>query len=287
MAMEEAVMSRPVWIWGVPFAPLSRVAAAEAVSALAEAGRPSFFITANAHYMMLSHRSASLRAVNARAAFILADGIPIVWASRWKQTALPERVAGSDLIYDLCERAAARGHRIFLLGGADGVADEAAQRLERRYPGLNVVGIYTPPFRELSEAEQRDLIERIQAAAPHLLLVAYTMPRGELWLAEHIERLGVPVCVNVGAAFDFVAGRIPRAPRWVQKIGLEWAYRLSREPRRLAPRYARNGWFLLSMAARDLASTIGRRWPAAVASAPLSDREPLDQAGQIEPRPAQ
>lgn len=248
----------PVWIWDLPFAPLDRAAAVQAVAALIEAGRPSFFITANTHYAMLSRKLPELESVNARAAFLLADGAPIVWATRWRSQRLPERVAGSDLIYDLCEQAAAQGHRVFLLGGAEGVAPEASRRLEERFPGLRIVGTHTPPFRQLSEFEERDLIDRIRAADPDLLLIAYTMPRGELWLAERIDRLGVPVGVNVGAAFDFVAGRVRRAPRGLQKVGLEWAYRLAREPRRLAPRYAQNGWFLLRMVARDLLGML--RW---------------------------
>lgn len=284
MATEPMLAPRPVWIWGLPFAPLSRSAAAEAVAALIEAGRPSFFITANTHYAMLSHRSPELREVNDRAAFLLADGAPIVWASRWRGQALPERVAGSDLIHDLCARAAVRGHRLFLLGGAPGVADEAARRLLERHPGLNIVGTHAPPFRELSESEQHDLHQRIRAAAPHLLLIASTMPRGEIWLAEQVERLGVPVGVNVGAAFDFVAGRIPRAPLWLQRVGLEWAYRLSREPRRLAPRYAKNGWFLLRMAGRDFLGTIWRRLAApAVPAGPSPEVEPRRPIGPDSP----
>ncbi len=252
MTPEGAAMSQPVWIWGVPFAPWTRAQAADAAALLAESGRPSFFITANAHYAMLSHEQAELRAVNARAAFILADGAPIVWASRWKRSPLPERVAGSDLIYDLCERAAARGHRVFLLGGAEGVADAAARRLADLYPGLEVAGTACPPHRGLGDEEHERLLAQIREARPHLLFVAYGQPKGELWIARHLESLGVPVCVQVGASLDFIAGRVRRAPRWVQKIGMEWAYRLSLEPRRLAPRYAANARYLLRMITQDL-----------------------------------
>src|SRR6516165_5322097 len=124
-------MINRVWIWGVPFAPLTRAQAVEAVVNLVEAGQPSFFITANTHYAMLTRKNPDLEAINVQAAFVLADGAPPVWASRRKKTPLPERVAGSDLIFDLCERAARSGHRIFLLGGARGVADEAAEVLCR------------------------------------------------------------------------------------------------------------------------------------------------------------
>jgi N-acetylglucosaminyldiphosphoundecaprenol N-acetyl-beta-D-mannosaminyltransferase len=233
----------------------------EAVVSLIEAGQPSFFITANTHYAMLTHTDPDLKAINTRAAFVLADGAPLVWASRWKGSPLPERVAGSDLIFDLCAQAARNGYGIFLLGGAAGVADEAGRRLVERYPGLRIVGTESPPYRDLTAEEHDRLIERVRSAAPDILIVASTMPKGELWIAANYERLGIPLCVNLGAGLDFAAGRVRRAPRRLQKLGLEWAFRMSLEPSRLAPRYARNACFVLSMVARDLVQGIGGRLP--------------------------
>jgi N-acetylglucosaminyldiphosphoundecaprenol N-acetyl-beta-D-mannosaminyltransferase len=209
----------------------------------------------------LSHEDADLRAVNAQASFLLADGAPLVWASRWKGEPLPERVAGSDLIFDLCGRAARDGYRIFLLGGAGGVADQAAEVLSRRFPGLRIAGTESPPFRTLTAEEHSALLDRIRAARPDILFVAFGQPKGESWIAQHREELGVPVCVQVGASLDFVAGRVRRAPRGLQKVGLEWAYRIWLEPSRLAPRYARNARFLLGRVARDLWQGIGDRLP--------------------------
>ena len=182
----------------------------------------------------------------------MADGAPLVWASRWQRSPLPERVAGSDLIFELCAKAAQEGYRVFFLGGAPGVAEEAARRLQARYPELQVVGTECPPFREPTAAEQAQLTARIRSAHPDLLIAAYTMPRGERWLAANLAALGVPVGVNVGAAIDFAAGRVRRAPRRLQTAGLEWAFRLALEPRRLFARYARNAWFILRMVMRDL-----------------------------------
>jgi N-acetylglucosaminyldiphosphoundecaprenol N-acetyl-beta-D-mannosaminyltransferase len=245
-------MTSRVWIWGIPFAPLTRAQAVEAIVDLVEAGQPSFFITANTHYAMLTRKNPDLGAINSRAAFVLADGAPPVWASRWKKTPLPERVAGSDLIFDLCERAARGGYRIFLLGGAEGVANEAAEVLRRCYPDLQITGTASPPFRELTAEEHAALLDQIRTAQPDLLFVAFGQPKGEFWIARHFQSFGVPVCVQVGASLDFVAGRVRRAPRQLQKLGLEWAYRMWLEPSRLGPRYARNAWFLLTMVARDL-----------------------------------
>jgi N-acetylglucosaminyldiphosphoundecaprenol N-acetyl-beta-D-mannosaminyltransferase len=228
------------------------------VERLIHSRQPRYFITANIHYAMLSERDAGLRAVNEGAAFIVADGMPLVWASRWKGSPLPERVTGADLIPALCERAAAKGYRVLLLGGVPGVGEEAARRLCARYAGLQMVGVESPPFRPLTPDEQVELTGRIRAARPDLLFVAFGQPKGEMWIAEHLEQLGVPVCVQIGASLDFMAGRVPRAPRWVQRLGLEWVYRLYQEPARLLRRYVVNGLFVLRMLAWD-AVTLGLR----------------------------
>jgi len=252
---DEVEATDPVWVWGVPFAPLTLAQAVATVGRLIKAGKPSYFITANTHYAMLTAENSDLSAINQQAAFIVADGAPLVWASRWQGSPLPERVAGSDLIFELCAKAAQEGFRVFFLGGAVGVAEEAAHRLHSRYPKLEVVGTECPPFRELTSAEHALLIARIRSARPDLLIAAYTMPKGERWLAANLAAVGVPVGVNVGAAIDFAAGRVHRAPRWMQIAGLEWAFRLALEPKRLSGRYARNAWFILRMAMRDLART--------------------------------
>jgi N-acetylglucosaminyldiphosphoundecaprenol N-acetyl-beta-D-mannosaminyltransferase len=249
----------PVWVWGVPLAPLTLAETVVAVGDLIELGRPAYLITANTHYVMLTRQDASLREFNKRAAFIVADGAPLVWASRWQGSPLPERVAGSDLIFELSAAAARKGHRLFLLGGGDGVAEEAARRLSARYPGLQVVGTECPPFRELTAEEQDALAAHIRSARPDLLFLAFGQPKGEQWIARHLGKVGVPVSVQLGASLDFAAGRVRRAPRWMQKAGLEWAFRLWLEPTRLFPRYARNAWFITGMAARDLGRAAKRR----------------------------
>jgi N-acetylglucosaminyldiphosphoundecaprenol N-acetyl-beta-D-mannosaminyltransferase len=131
------------------------------------------------------------------------------------------------------------------------VADRAAENLCKRFPGLQIAGVEAPPFRPLSEEEDAALVGRIRAARPHLLFVAFGQPKGEIWLRDHYQALGVPVSVQVGATLDFMAGRVPRAPRWLQRSGLEWAYRLYQEPARLFLRYARNAAFLVRMFAQD------------------------------------
>jgi len=249
----------PIWVWGLPLAPVTRAEAVEAVVDLVRAGRPSYFVTAGTHYAMLTAEVPGLRAVNDRAAFLVADGAPLVAASRLNGTPLPERVAGSDLIFDLCARAEREGFRVFLLGAPPGVATRAAERLVERFPGLIIAGTECPPFRDPEPAEHEALLARVRAARPDILFLAFGQPKGELWLAENLGSLGVPVAVQIGASLDFAAGRVRRAPRGLQRIGFEWAFRMALEPRRLLPRYARNARFILGRLAADFAA--GRRKP--------------------------
>lgn len=237
-------MTTAAMVWGLPLTPLTRQGAVDRVEALVRARRPSFFITANLHYAMITAELPDLKPINQSAAFILADGAPLVVASRRTTNPVPERVAGSDLIYDLCARAADRGFGIYLLGGPPGIAEEAAQKLTSTYPGLRIVGTTCPEPADLAEPKVHDLIAQIRATQPDILFVALGQPKGEFWLARHLDALGVPVSAQVGATLEFVAGRVQRAPRFLQKIGMEWAFRIYTDPRRLGPRYWKNACFL-------------------------------------------
>jgi N-acetylglucosaminyldiphosphoundecaprenol N-acetyl-beta-D-mannosaminyltransferase len=213
-----------------------------------------------------------LAEVNRLAAFLVADGMPMIWYSRFTRQPLPERVAGSDLIYLLCRRAAKRGHRVFFLGGRPGVAAAAATKLCWMYPGLEIAGIQAPELKSLSASQHDQLVSHIHDARPDLLLVAFGQPKGEIWLAQHYQRLGVPAGVQVGASFDFVAGRAVRAPRWMQRTGLEWLYRMGHDPKRLGPRYAKNAWFLGKATLRDLIARRRARASSSVSACGASER---------------
>ncbi len=234
-----------VEVLGLRLARLSFRQTVDRVEALIRQGRPSFFITANLHYAMLCQRDARLREVNQKAAFLTADGMPLVWLSRLLGQRLPERVTGADLVWTLCQRAAQKGYRVFLLGGGPGVAEQATAILQRRYPGLQIVGVEAPVLENLTGPEHAQLLERIRQARPDLLFAAFGQPKGELWLAEHIEQLGVPAAVQIGAGLDFIVGRQSRAPGWMQRAGLEWLWRFLWEPGRLGRRYLADGLFLL------------------------------------------
>jgi N-acetylglucosaminyldiphosphoundecaprenol N-acetyl-beta-D-mannosaminyltransferase len=150
------------------------------------------------------------------------------------------RVYGPDLMLAVLERAAARGWTSFLYGGKEGVPELLAERLVARFPGLRIVGWYSPPFRALTPDEDSAIVERINAARPDLVWVGLSTPKQERWMAAHVGHLVAPVLLGVGAAFDIHAGTLRQAPPWMQRSGLEWAYRLYREPRRLWRRYLSN-----------------------------------------------
>ena len=252
-------LKEPIQVLGLPILPVTFEETVDEIDRMIAAREPNFFITANLHYAMLSHRLRDLGPVNRDAAFLVADGFPLLLAATLRRQPLPQRVTGSDLIYALCERAAIKGHRVFFLGGAPGVADAAASELARRYPGLSIAGVEVPPFRPLTADENARLCERIADAGTDLLMVALGQPKGELWLWENREALRVPAAVQLGASFDFVAGRVKRAPRWIQRLNLEWAYRMASEPRRLAPRYAQDTLFLARSACVGLVTCCRRK----------------------------
>lgn len=247
----------PVWVMGLPLAPLSRRQVVSAVDALIKGETPSFFITANLNYAMLTARHEDLQRINRAAAFVVADGMPLVWQSRRQRTPLPERVAGSDLILDLARLAGRNHYRLFFLGGPPMIAEHAAARLAASNPGLQIAGVEAPDLSNGSEKDDTLLVNRINQARPDLLLVALGQPKGERWIYRNHDALRVPVSVQVGASFDFVAGRIPRAPRWVQEVGLEWVFRLALEPCRLGRRYTQNGLFYLKHRLAPASARIG------------------------------
>ena len=232
-------------VWGIPFARVTLAESIEWIGQLIARGEPEYLITANLNYVMLASERPELNAVTAGAVGILGDGMPIVVRSRHGAgPALPERVAGSEMIYKIAAASAENGWRIYFLGAAPGVAQKCADRLTELYPNMQVAGVESPPFRDLSDAEEAAQIQRIQEAQTDILLVAFGQPKGECWIAQRYQQLGVPVSIQLGASFDFVAGTAKRAPKLWQKAGMEWAYRMLSDPQRLVRRYSQNAAFL-------------------------------------------
>jgi N-acetylglucosaminyldiphosphoundecaprenol N-acetyl-beta-D-mannosaminyltransferase len=199
---------------------------------------PSYVITPNAHHVVMYQRDALLRAIYQRAFLVVPDGVPLLWAARVLGYKLHGRVNGTDLFETLCAEAAKRELRVFLLGGREGAAQAAADRLLVRHPALRVCGTYCPPVGfERSPAEVERAISSVEAASPDVLFVGLGAPKQEYWMFFHARRIGIPVSLGIGVSFEFVGGVVPRAPRWMQKSGLEWLFRLASEPARLWKRY--------------------------------------------------
>lgn len=197
-------------------------------------------ITVNPEFVMAAQRDASFRQAINEAALVVADGVGVVWATRYLRAATPERITGVDTLVALARRCAEAGYRLYLLGAAPGVAEKTALRLQSLAPGLQIAGTYagTP-----APAEEEAIIERVRAARADVLCVAYGAPAQDLWICRNLSRLPVALAAGVGGAYDFISGHQRRAPRVMQRLGLEWLFRLYREPwrwrRMLAlPRFA-------------------------------------------------
>jgi N-acetylglucosaminyldiphosphoundecaprenol N-acetyl-beta-D-mannosaminyltransferase len=206
---------------------------------IAHKGR-GYICVAAVHTVMASQEDPELREAVNGASFTVPDGQPLVWAMNLLGHQLPSRVYGPDLMERACERAARTGVRMYLYGGRNqGALVQLAYNLRTRFPGLQIVGGYSPPFRELSADEEAAVVDEINRSRADVVWVGIGVPKQEKWMARMRDRLDAPVLVGVGAAFDFHAGLVPQAPDWMQRFGLEWAYRLGHEPRRLWKRYAR------------------------------------------------
>lgn len=233
-------MTERVEILGIGVDPMTCEEVLDRIRYFVQEGDAHHVVTVNPEFVMLARSNEPFRQVLKGANLALADGIGVVWAARLLGHWLPGRVAGSDLVSYLARQAAELGWRLYFLGAAPGVAEQAASVLVKRYPRLRVAGTYSgSPARELEDA----IVSRVHIARPDVLLVAYGAPAQDMWIARNKDRLGVPVAIGVGGALDFIAGQTRRAPRWVQWLGLEWLHRLIHQPwrwrRMLAlPRFA-------------------------------------------------
>jgi N-acetylglucosaminyldiphosphoundecaprenol N-acetyl-beta-D-mannosaminyltransferase len=234
-------MSMParVDVLGLPVTATTPAAALDRLSVLVAAHERAFFTFTSVHGVIAARDDPEVEAAHLRADHVASDGMPLVWACRRAGVRGAERVYGPDFMVAACARAAERGWRVFLYGGAVGTPERLAQHLVDRFPGLEVVGAHSPPFRSLTPTEDAAIVEMIDVAAPDLVFVGLSTPKQELWMADHVGRIP-GVLLGVGAAFDFHAGLVPQAPQWMQRAGLEWLFRVGVEPRRLAGRYLRN-----------------------------------------------
>lgn len=197
-----------------------------------------YVCTGNLDHLAIAAADPEFRRAYENADFVVADGAPVVWLSKLAGTPLKERVAGSDLFWTLGRASAESGITLFFLGGVPGAAEAAKAELERRYPGTRVIGTYCPPFESFGTDEEQATIKRVvQEAKPDVLLVAFGAPKQEKWIAKNAAALGVPIAIGVGGSFEMASGMLKRAPKWIQDVGMEWAFRFAQQPRRLFDRY--------------------------------------------------
>lgn len=225
---------------GVPIALTDYEQAMQVMDGIIERRERGYVCPIAVHALMVSRHDAELRAALLGSSLTVPDGRPLVWALGALGHRLPDRVYGPELMARYCRRSAQRGHRVWLYGGHDAQAlARLTGSLGRRFPGIEIVGGYAPPHRPLTESEEAELSERINGDYPDVVWVGIGAPKQEKWMARMRPRLDPPLLVGAGAAFDFLAGLKRQAPAWMQRRGLEWAFRLSQEPLRLLPRYLR------------------------------------------------
>jgi N-acetylglucosaminyldiphosphoundecaprenol N-acetyl-beta-D-mannosaminyltransferase len=234
----DELRQKRVEISGVQIDNVTMCQAFEQIERLIARASPAYIVTPNVDHVVKLQRNAAFGSVYQGAALVLADGMPLLWAARFLGTPLKQKVSGSDLFPRFCQLAAERGYRLFFLGGQPGAAERAASVLAERHPDLRVVGTYCPPMRfEHDDEENERIIRMLNESRPDVVFVGVGAPKQELWIARHHKRYAAAVSIGVGASFDFVAGYVRRAPRVVQRLGLEWLWRLAQEPRRMHRRY--------------------------------------------------
>ena len=255
-----------VTIGPVPMDTVTHAEALRTIDRLVAAGRGGFVVTPNVDHIVLATHDARLREAYSRASLSLADGQPVLWMARLLGTPLPEKVCGSDLIEPLMKRAAERGWNVFFVGATPEVSAEAERRLVRRYPSLQIVGRDTSRWSpdEPVAPGGSEVSKRIRESGAHLVVVALGCPKQERWMLRHERDIVPAVALGLGGSLDFMAGAVPRAPKWMSRVGLEWAYRLAQEPRRLAYRYLVRDPQIVPIFAATWYRTWTSRWRRAV-----------------------
>lgn len=217
---------------------LSMKEALDAVKELIENKKCGYVVTPNIDHIVQLECGGEICDVYKNASLILTDGKPLIWISKLYKNPIKEKISGSDLFPLLCEMAAKKKYKMYFLGAAEGVAAKAAENLKVKYPGLQVVGTYSPPFGfENSEREMDKIESQIKSVKPDILIVGLGCPKQEKFMYHYSKQLEIPISLGLGASLDFEAGSIKRAPRWMADHGLEWLFRITQDPKRLAKRY--------------------------------------------------
>ncbi len=234
--MDEMDRSR-VNILGVGVSATNMARSVERIYSAIDREEIGYVCVTNVHVIMEAQKDPALKRILNNALLVTPDGMPTVWIGRLRGFSRMERVYGPDLMLEVCSTSVAEGYTHFLYGGHEGVAGQLADNLRKMFPGIRIVGTFTPPFRSLTPVEEADLVATVDRLKPDLFWVGLGAPKQEKFMGEHVNRLRTKMMIGVGAAFDIHTGRIKDAPSWVKKAGLQWLHRLGQERRRLARRY--------------------------------------------------
>ena len=215
---------------------------------LVQQRKNAFIVTPNVDHLVLLEQNEKLRNAYSNADLTLADGMPIIWFSKFFSHPIKEKISGSDFLPKLCELASKKGYKMFFLGANEGVAEKAAQNLVKTFPSLQIAGHYSPPIGfENSPTEIVKIDQLLATTKPDILAVALGCPKQEILINENKDRWDIPLCLGIGASLDFAAGTMKRAPKWMSNHGLEWFYRMCQEPRRMFKRYIFRDWKFLQL----------------------------------------
>lgn len=227
-----------------------------------QSGESAYIVTCNVDHLIKLKKDEHFRKVYSEAGSIVADGMPLVWASKILRKPLKQRVSGADMIPKLGRSLEERGYKMYFLGAAEGVAEKAKQQLLAAYPKLQIVGTHSPSYGfEGNEEENKRIIEMIREAKPDIVWVGVGAPKQEKWIHNYHQRYGPSLSIGVGATFDFISGNVKRAPLRIQKLGLEWLWRLFQEPKRLWKRYLVDDMQFLALLIKEMKKERGRGKP--------------------------
>ncbi|MEO0509175.1 MAG: WecB/TagA/CpsF family glycosyltransferase [Verrucomicrobiota bacterium] len=239
------------FLLGLPFHVITMEETVGDAVAQVEARKPGYYVTANADFIAQAYSNEGLKDILFHADRVVCDGMPLVWLSRYFKPVLPERVAGSDMVFRLFREADGRNWKVYFLGSDTETLAQTKSILAKDYPGMEVVGAFSPPFCSVDAWPNEEIIKDVHATRPDLLLVAVGCPKQEYWISRFYEQAGVPLSIGIGASLDFICGTQTRAPVWVQKVGMEWCWRMAMNPKRLVKRYAKDFYYLAVLANRQ------------------------------------
>ena len=242
------------FLLGLPFHVMGMDDAIADAVAHVNARKPGYYITPNADFIAQAHTNEALKDILFHADRVVCDGMPLVWLSRYFKPELPERVAGSDMVFRLFAEAKTYEWKVYFLGSDEQTLARTSKILQKDYPGMQIVGTFSPPYGTVDSWPNEKILKELKQVKPDLLLVAVGCPKQEYWISRYYKESGVPLSIGIGASLDFICGKQTRAPRFVQKIGMEWVWRLLTDPKRLLKRYIKDFYYLLLLTIRQ------RKW---------------------------